>query len=210
MTARGAGRIAAAVLALGAAPALAQPAAPADPIDALLRQEAIEEEPDVAAPDPRVIDADPTQPARPQTYAPTRPILTEPVFLHEVGKAPDGPPTAADQAYDSRLRSSAAAVRGFQGPMEGAWMLSAGGRPVYALQLVDRGGHVDGAWRDLRRTGALDGSGYIDEVRRAGGDVTIRLAADVIAVLRAADGRWTGRLTEGGRSETVTLVRRTR
>jgi hypothetical protein len=161
-----------------------------------------------------VVEADPGPPAQPQAalpqaYAPARPILTEPVFLHELGKAPDGPPTAADQAYDSRLRSSAAAVRGFQGPMEGAWTLSAGGRAVYALQLVDRGGYVDGAWRDLRRTGALDGSGFIDEVQRAGGgDVTIRFAEGIVAVLRGADGRWTGQLTEGGRTETVTLARR--
>jgi hypothetical protein len=207
MIRRGARWMAAVVLALGAAPALAQPA-PADPIDALLRQKAVEEEPDVAATGSSAVDPDPLPPAQPQAYVPARPILTEPVFLHEVGKAPDGPPTAADQAYDSRLRSSAAAVRGFQGPMEGAWTLSAGGRAVYALQLVDRGGYVDGAWRDLRRTGALDGSGFIDEVQRAGGDVTIRFAAGIMAVLRARDGQWTGRLTEGGRTETVTLVRR--
>jgi len=201
------GLIAAVALALGAAPALAQPATPADPIDALLRQKTIEEEPDVAATGSTVIDADPL-PAQPQAYIPARPVLTEPVFLHEVGKAPDGPPTAADQAYDSRLRSSAAAVRGFQGPMEGAWTLSAGGRAVYVLQLVDRGGYVDGAWRDLRRAGALDGSGFIDEIQRAGGDVTIRFAEGIVAVLRAADGRWAGQLTEGGRTEAVTLVRR--
>jgi hypothetical protein len=204
------GLIAAVVLALGVAPALAQPAAPApaDPIDALLRQKTIEEEPDVAATGSATVEPDPVLPVQPQPYVPARPILTEPVFLHEVGKAPDGPPTATDQAYDSRLRSSAAAVRGFQGPMEGAWTLSAGGRAVYALQLVDRGGYVDGAWRDLRRMGALDGSGFIEGDRAGGGDVTIRFAEGIVAVLRAADGRWTGQLTEGGRTEAVTLARR--
>ena len=204
------GLVTAVALALGAAPALAQPSGPAsaDPIDALLRQKPIQEEPDVAATGSSLVEADPP-PVQPQAYVPTRPVLTEPVFLHDVGKAPDGPPTAADQAYDSRLRSSAAMVRGFQGPMEGAWTLSAGGRAVYALQLVDRGGYVDGAWRDLRRTGALDASGFIDEVQRAGGgDVTIRFAEGIVAVLRAAGGQWTGRLTEGGRTETVTLNRR--
>lgn len=205
MTVRGA--IMAVALALVAAPALAQPAEP-DPIDALLRQKTIEEEPDVAATGSSVVEPDPALPARPQAYVPARPILTEPVFVHEVGKAPDGPPTEADEAYNARLRASAATVRGFQGPMEGAWTLTAGGRGVYALQLVDRGGYVDGAWRDLRRTGALDGSGFIDEVQRSGGDVTIRFAEGIVAVLRAADGRWAGQLTEGGRSEAATLVRR--
>lgn len=194
--------------ALGAAPALAQPAPPADAIDALLRQKAVDpDEPDTAATGSRV-DPDPVLPGQPQPYVPQRPLLTEPVFIHETGKSPDGPPTAADQAYDSRLRASAAAVRGFQGPMEGAWTLSADGRALYALQLVDRGGFIDGAWRDLRRPGALEGSGYIDDVQRTGGDITIRFADGIVAVLRPADGRWTGKLTEGGRTEAATLARR--
>jgi hypothetical protein len=201
-----AGLIAIAVLALAAAaPAHAQPP-PEDPIDALLRQKPVEtEEPDVAAPDP--LERNPL-PVQPQPYAPARPLLTEPVFIDEVGKSPDGPPTPADQAYDARLRSSAAMVRSFQGPMEGGWTLSAGGRDVYALQLIDRGGWVDGAWRDLRRPGARDASGFIEGVRPSGGSVTFHLAAGAIAVLRASQGRWTGQLTEGGRTEAVTLVRR--
>lgn len=199
--------IAAGIAALAAAPALAQPA---DPIDALLRgpARADPEEPDTAATG-STVDTDPAAPDLPRPYVPPRPRLTEPVFIHETGKAPDGPASPADQAYDSRLRSSAAAVRGYQGPMEGAWTLSAGGREVYALQLVDRNGYVEGAWRDLRRTGALEGSGFIDEIERAGGDVTFRFAAGTVAVLHAAEGRWTGRLTEAGHTETVTLSRRT-
>lgn len=203
---RAAALIAMAVLALAAAPAHAQPPPPEDPIDALLRQKPVQtEEPDVASPDP----SDPSPlPAQPQPYVPARPILTEPVFIDEVGKSPDGPPSAADQAYDARLRSSAAMVRSFQGPMEGGWTLSAGGRDVYALQLIDRGGWVDGAWRDLRRPGARDASGFIEGVRPSGGGVTFQLAAGAVAVLRASQGRWTGQLTEGGRTEAATLVRR--
>lgn len=208
MTVREASVGAAMALALAAAaPASAQPPAPADPIDALLRQSVDPDEPDTAATGARV-DPDPLLPAQPQAYVPPRPVLTEPVFLDETGKAPDGPPTPADQAYDSRLRSSAAAVRGYQGPMEGGWTLMAAGRPLYVLQLVDRGGYVDGAWRDLRRPGATEGSGYIDDVQRSGGAMTIRLAAGIVVVLHAADGRWTGQLTEGGKTEAATLSRR--
>lgn len=202
------GLIAAVLWALSAAPALAQPAPPADAIDALLRQKAVDpDEPETAATGSRV-DPEPALPAQPQPYVPPRPLLTEPVFIHETGKSPDGPPTAADQAYDSRLRSSAAAVRGFQGPMEGAWTLSADGRALYALQLVDRAGFVDGSWRDLRRPGALEGSGYIDDVQRTGGDIIIRFATGIVAVLRSGGGQWTGQLTEGGRTEAATLARR--
>ncbi|HEY0650723.1 hypothetical protein [Phenylobacterium sp.] len=203
---RAAALIATAVLALAAAPALAQPP-PDDPIDALLRQKPVEtEEPDVAAPDP--VERNPL-PAQPQPYVPARPFLTEPVFLDQVGKSPDGPPSPADQAYEARVRSSAAAVRSFQGPMEGGWTLLIGGRDAFALQLIDRGGWVDGAWRDLRRPGARDASGFIEEVRRAGGDLTFRFAEGIVAVLRPSQGRWTGQLTEGGKSEAATMVRRT-
>lgn len=196
-----AGLIAILLTVLAAGPALAQPPAdePEDAIDQLLR------EVDPEAPE---IELEGT-PARPQPYAPPpRPILTEPVFIHETHKTPEGPPTPNDQAYDSRLRASASAVRSFQGPMEGAWTLSAGGREAYVLQLIDRGGWVDGAWRDLRRPGALEGSGFIEGVPRTSGDLTFRLSEQVWATLRPADGRWTGQLTEAGRSEAATLVRR--
>ena len=198
--------IAGVIAACAAAPAFAQvlPPPAVDPIDALLRQKAADtEEPDTAS------SAVEPGPIVPQTYVPPAPLLKEPVFLHETGKAPDGPPTPADQAYDERLRASATAVRGFQGPMEGGWALVAGGRDLYALQLVDRGGWVDGAWRDVRRPGALEGSGFIEGVQRTGGgDLTFRFAADIVAVLHGAGGRWTGQITEGGRTEPVTLVRR--
>jgi len=200
-----AGLIAAICAALAAAPAFAQPPSEddqaEDAIDRLLR----EVDPEA----PAEVEPDET-PTRPQPYIPSRRILTEPVFIHETGKSPDGPPSADAAAYDSRLRASAATVRSFQGPMEGAWTLSVGGRDLYAFQLVDRGGWIDGAWRDLRRTGALDGSGFIEGVPRTTGDLTFRLSDQVVAVLRPAEGRWTGQLTEGGRSEAATLVRRAR
>jgi hypothetical protein len=184
--------------ACAAAPAFGQ-APPADPIDALLRAPAKPVETE---------EPDPILPRGPSPYVPPPPVLTVPVFVHETGKAPDGPPSPTDQAYDSRLRSSAASAQGFQGPLEGGWTLSMGGRELYVLQLIDRNGYVEGAWRDLRRTGALDGSGFIDEIQRVGGGITFRFSAGAVAVLHAAEGRWTGRLTEAGRTETVSLTRR--
>lgn len=194
-----------AVAALTAAPAHAQ-IAPADPIDALLKQKAVEDEPDVAASGSTAVEPDPVVPAT--APAAPRSILTTPTFLHETGKAPDGPGTAADQAYDDRLRASASAMRRAYGPLEGGWTLSAAGRAVFQLQLVDRDGYVEGAWRDLRRPGALDGSGFIEDTPKTGGDVTLRFAGDAVLVLHPESGRWAGQLTEAGRSEAATLVRR--
>jgi hypothetical protein len=206
--------IAAAMLAaLAAAPAHAQ-APPADPSDVLLRplpKDADVEEPDTAAAGSRV-EPDPDLPGGPQPYQryvpPPHPTLTSPVFVNETGKNPDAPATPTEAAYDSRLRSSAASVQGFQGPMDGGWTLSAGGRPLYALQLVDRNGAVDGAWRDLRRAGALDASGFFDIVERTDGDLTFRFTDGIVAVLHARGGAWTGELIEAGRREAVTLARR--
>ncbi|WP_293678736.1 hypothetical protein [uncultured Phenylobacterium sp.] len=173
------------LLALLAAPATAQPP-PADPIDALLRPSA---PPDAAEPAPR------------------RPALTAPVRIEQTGKSPDGPPSPADAAYDSRLKSSQASARGFEGPLDGGWTLHAGGRALYILQLTDRNGSVEGAWRDPRRPGALDASGFIDQVERVGDALTVRFAGGAVAVLRAAEGRWSGELSERGRMEAVSLSR---
>lgn len=212
-------RLAATLLlaALVATPAFAQTPhrarAPADPIDALLRplpKDADLEEPDTAAAG-SAVEPDPTLPAEAQVAGPSaapRPTLSAPVFVHETGKSPDAPPTPAEAAYDSRLRSSAASVQGFLGPLDGGWTLAAGGRALYAVQLTDRNGAVEGAWRDLRRAGALDASGFFESIDRAGGSLTFHFADGVAATLRPDGGRWTGQLTEAGRQETVSLTRR--
>lgn len=191
---------------LAAPPALAQ--APADPIDALLKRgiakDADPEEPDTAATGARV-DPDPVAPVR---QAPRRSTLTKPVQIGETGKSPDGPPTAADVAYDSRIRSSMASAQGFQGPMDGGWSLFAGDRELYVLQLTDRNGAVDGAWRDPRRPGVPAASGFIEQAERFGDDLTLRFASGAVAVLHASDGRWSGELSEGGAKQTVSLRRR--
>ena len=207
-------RLAAALILAGlaVAPAQAQPAA--DPIDALLRplpKDADVEEPDTAATG-SAVEPDPTLPGGPQPYRPyvprPHPTLTAPVFVNETGKNPDAPPTPTEAAYDSRLRSSAASVQGYLGPLDGGWTLTAAGRPLYAVQLTDRNGAVEGAWRDLRRAGALDASGFFDIVERRGGDLTFRFTETVVATLHPDGGRWAGELTEAGRREPVTLARR--
>ena len=135
-------------------------------------------------------------------------VPAAPVRIEETGKSPDGPPTPADAAYDSRLRSSMASAQAFQGPMDGGWTLLAAGRELFVFQLTDRAGLVDGAWRDLRRAGALDASGFFDQVERSEGGLRFWIGERVVALRADGEGRWTGELTEGGTSLPVALRRR--
>ena len=208
-------------LLLAAAPARAQPA---DPIGALLDHRDEEpEDTDGAAGTPLPLPpyaapARPTAglPTAPIPYAPPRPRLTEPVRIEETGKSPDAPPGVNDIAYDTRLKSSYASAQGFQGPLDGGWTLAArDAGDLYALQLVDRADRLEGAWRDLRRRGALGGSGLVDDIQRNGQDLTLRFSAEgadvVTAVLRGTqDGRWSGELTEHGVARPVVLRRQAR
>ena len=203
-------------LLLAATPVRAQPT---DPIGALLDHRNEEpQDPDEAAekplpPYPAPERPAPGLPAAPIPYARPRPQLTAPVHIEETGKNPDAPPSVNDLAYDSRLKSSYASAQGFQGPLDGGWTLAArDAGDLYALQLVDRADRLEGAWRDLRRKGALGASGLVDDIQRSGQDLTLRFAAGgadaVTAVLHgAADGRWSGELTEGGKSRAVVLRR---
>jgi hypothetical protein len=213
------------VIAGAALPAQAQPV---DPIDALLDQRGQEppedaDEPDLAGqppaapePPPRLVaPATPSGlPSAPVPYAPPpRPQLTAPVHIEEVGKSPDAPPTLRDMAYDSRIKSSFASAQGFQGPLDGGWSLMADGADLYSLQLVDRADRLEGAWGDMRRKGALNASGLVDDVQRLGSELTLRFSptpggAPSIATLHSdAAGRWSGVLVENGQTRAVTLRR---
>ena len=133
---------------------------------------------------------------------------TAPVHIEETGRSPDGPPTAADLAYDNRLRASMAATRSLAGPMDGGWTLSAGGRDLYVFQLTDRKGAVEGAWRDPRRAGTLDASGLIDQITPTEAGLTLRIGDRIVTLRVDVDGRWTGDLSEAGLHEAVILRRR--
>lgn len=67
--------------------------------------------------------------------------------------------------------------------MDGGWTLMAGGRALYAFQLADRNGAVEGAWRDPRRAGALDATGFFEIVERTGAGLTFRLTDEIVAEL---------------------------
>lgn len=188
------------------------PPASADVIGSLLEQRGQqapgdEDEPDTASEPRTAPEPEPTTPQGPLPYTPApRPQLAAPVRIEETGKTADAPPTPRDMAYDARIRSSFASAEGFQGPLDGGWTLSAGGQDLYALQLVDRRDRLEGVWRDLRRAGALDGSGLLQDIQRQGADLTLRFAGGAVAVLHDNGGsHWTGELTERGRRRPVSL-----
>ena len=211
-----------------ASPAAAQ--AVDDPIGALLDRSAgptpaaaDPEEPDtagqpVARPEPAPSFQRPRAqypssgtPSAPIPYASPAPQLTRPVDIMETGKAPDAP-SLRDMAYESRLKSSFASAQGFQGPLDGGWLLSGNGGDLYSLQLVDRGkGVLEGAWRDLRQTGV---SGFVDEIERTGGgELLLRFTPDTggpatVTLRGGYTGRWTGDLAQNGRTQAVTLRRK--
>lgn len=145
----------------------------------------------------------------------SRPALTAPVHIDEIGRTPDSPPTDRDQTYEARFRSSFASAQGQQGPLDGSWTLRADDvGDLYRLELRDRsGGVIEGAWRDLKRMGAIGASGFLDDVQRYGGQLTLRFyprggAEPVTATLAVGDnGRWMGELVERGERRSVTLRR---
>lgn len=147
-----------------------------------------------------------TAPA-PQIYR--RPQITEPVHIDEVGKTPERFTSAMDAVYDSRLRASFASAQGMQGPLDGSWTLSAEDKDLYSFELVDRnGGYLEGAWRDLRRIGALGASGFVSEVSRYGPQLTMRFSSATATLSAGVDGRWSGELVDkGGQRSTVVLRR---
>jgi hypothetical protein len=185
----------------------------ADPIADLLGQQGEEMSEDEAeglppGPQPYV---PPPQPAYPPP--PPRPRLTEPVFVDQLGRTPEAPLSGVELTYEQRLRASFAAAQGLQGGLDGAWTLrSPTGAPIYALQIVDQGrGELGGSWRDLSRHGALDSSGFLDDVRQSGGQLVLRFSpragVRAHAALNAAGAGWSGELEQNGDRIPVTLVR---
>jgi len=196
------------------APTAPQPAAPPAAASAQaptpVRPAPVVRRPPVSPP---ITPSPPPLPARTDRDRPT--IATQPVFLD----APDplgAPLNDEERNYEARLRASFESAQGLQGPLDGGWALAAAsGGDLYALRFVDRGsGDLEAAWRDLRRPGALDGSGFVDHVERLGGRVTLRFSPrrgappTVITLSAGGDGQWSGELVEGGAPRGVVMRRR--
>jgi hypothetical protein len=124
----------------------------------------------------------------------------------------------SDTAVDDRLRASAEAAQSLQGPLDGGWTLvSLAGAPIYAFQIVDTPGGDDpleGVWRDLRRPMTPGDIGPVDVLQRGAGSLTLRFTpiagrpATTVTLTSAADGAWTGELSEEGATPTPVRLRR--
>jgi len=172
----------------------------------------------IAASGPQTTDeedeAPPTAPA--PRHKPT--ILPIPAPEAAVPSAP-GAPMSVEQAYELRVKGSIAAAQGLQGPLDGGWILRGGdGVALYSLQIADpAGGYgpVEGAWRDLRRPGAVGSTGLIDSIERTyDGGAAVRFmpragVGSTLALNVGPDGSWSGRLTEDGAAPASVAIERT-
>lgn len=166
-------------------------------------------------PSTRYAPARPLVMSPPPRTAPGRPSLDRPVMVDETGKSPDGPPTMLDLTYESRIRGSAAASQGLQGPLDGGWTIrTETGAPVLSLQLVDRGqgyGQLEGAWRSL--DAPVSRVGLIDSLDRQPAILTIRItrapgkATTVLSLTPNADGTWRGDLMDDAGVRPVVMKR---
>lgn len=137
--------------------------------------------------------------------------------------APPADPLA-DDAQGLTVESAYRAAQDRRGPLDGRWRLSDGaGAPLFDFQLADPGAapspaaadpdhpEIEGAWRDLRREGALAASGFLTSVRREGealeltfseGPRTVR-----IRLTPVSGAGWRGELDEGAGPRAVFLER---
>jgi len=134
------------------------------------------------------------------------------------------PPPPVD--IGANINAAYANAESVQGPLDGRWRLvGADGTDLFAFVMADTGGApssraatpdapaIEGAWRDLRRPGALAASGFLQSVVHATDAVEIRFyeadpSAPTVVKLRAdAAGAWSGDLVEAGSSRPVVMKR---
>ena len=135
---------------------------------------------------------------------------------------PQGPVPYSEldgKAYDSALKTNAAAARAAAGPLDGGWTLAdVDGHRMYRFQFLDRGygygySQAEGAWRDLDGGARLQGSGFVDQVNYAKDELVLRFyetgAADEvrITVKPSGTGAWEGLLLRRGSFTQVVFKR---
>ncbi len=175
-----------------------------DPLGDLISQTTDEEE--EAAPSSRPAPHKPTLLPIP---APESPAPSIAAGEHLV---PQGSYMPAEQIYEMRVKGSIVAAQGLQGPLDGGWKVKGpDGSTLYTLQIVDPAGGagpVEGAWRDVRRPGAVGSTGLIETVDRTGQNLVFRFnprpdQTSVLTLTPAGSTRWSGSLYEAGATQTV-------
>jgi hypothetical protein len=173
----------------------------------------------IAQSGPQTTDEEETAPQAPA--APHKPTILpipapDPDEVDPNHAIPQGGYVPATEAYDLRVKGSILAAQGLQGPLDGGWSInSADGAALYALQIVDKvGGYggLEGAWRDVRRPGAVGSTGLIDFVDRSANGFLARFSPRggqlaTLDLTPRADGTWSGKLNENGVETSVTARR---
>jgi len=123
----------------------------------------------------------------------------------------------AGNPVDERVGGSFNAAESFQGPLDGSWTLvSDSGQALLAFQLVDKPGGqgpLEGVWRDLRRPPAPGDIGFVDNLIRGPGTLSITLnpapgqPAVTISLHADPTGAWSGVMRENGADAPVKLRR---
>ncbi len=129
------------------------------------------------------------------------------------------PDKASDNAFEQRMRDSAAAAQALQGPLDGRWLLTdAKARTLYVLQIADpphdaaaqKTAILTAAWTDPR-TGALGG---VDVIGRLGVSLSLAFTPDPagppvrLTLRRLKGGAWSGWASSGRLRRSVRLTRR--
>jgi hypothetical protein len=198
-----------------APPAISVIAAPPAPDKAMSATDAVDPLADlISQSGPQTTDEE--EPAAQAPLPPHKPtILPIPAPEPPPGPAAGGN-TPVAEAYDLRIKGSILAAQGLQGPLDGNWSLTgADGAALYALQIVDpAGGYggLEGAWRDVRRPGAVGSTGLIDSVDRSTGELAARFSPrpgqlTTVTLRPRGDGGWSGSLNENGVDVPVTVRR---
>jgi hypothetical protein len=126
------------------------------------------------------------------------------------------PTPLPDAAFEGRMRDSFDAAQALQGPLDGRWTLyDAGGRALYAIQIVDPAGGagpLQAAWRDPRDLSPLGALGVVSDIARTGGALRVSFAghgglATNLVLRQGRHGGWSGRMVESGKAIRVTLRR---
>lgn len=125
-------------------------------------------------------------------------------YLEQTGRAPDGPETPAEAAYDARLRESLVEALRLEGPLAGGWSLDGPDGGLFALEFSQHDGEVEGVWRDLRRPAAFNAWGFVEWATPGPATLTLRFGGRTV-VLHAAGSGWRGELVEGKRTLPVNL-----
>jgi len=170
------------------------------------------------APAPDVVQTQPATPPQSQPPSPPPPATENPPEEPQTYPAPpdvQGQGAEAQQAWDARLHAAYDNAEARQGPLDGRWRLTgADGDELFVFVLSDTGApNLVGAWRDLRRGGGADGSGYLNIAGRTADGIGLRFtepganAETVIDLRPTADGRWGGEMNESGAVRSVIMTR---